>query len=223
MVEDRLTPAERFIAFVPPFPSLAVDGRRGRIYAAFHDARLGAADVWVWSLGPGAANWSEPVRVNDTSRDDATAQYLPKLAVAPDGRLDVVYYDRRDDRDNVRNEVSLQSSTDGGATFTPSLRLSSRPFDSRIGLGNERGLPDLGSRLGLVAGDDRALAVWTDTRAGTEASLKQDLARAIVAFPPDDPGRDLAADALRYGGVLLAVAGLALGLVAAQRRRRPTS
>ena len=222
VVEDRLTPAERFIAFVPPFPSLAVDGRRGRIYAAFHDARLGAADVWVWSLRPGAADWSEPVRVNDTPRGDATAQYLPKLAVAPDGRLDVVYYDRRDDRDNVLNEVSLQSSTDGGATFTPSLRLSSRPFDSRIGLGSERDLPDLGSRLGLVAGDNRALAVWTDTRAGTDASIKQDLARAIVAFPPDDSARDLAADALRYGGVLLAVAGLALGLMAAQRRYRPT-
>lgn len=222
VVEDRLTPAERFIAFLPPFPSLAVDGRRGRIYAAFYDARLGDADVWVWSLRTGATDWSEPVRVNDTPPEDGTAQYLPKLAVAPDGRLDVVYYDRRDDRDNVRNEVSLQSSTDGGATFTPSLRLSSRPFDSRIGLGGERGLPDLGSRLGVVAGDDRALAAWTDTRAGTEASLKQDLARAIVAFPPEDPTRDLAADALRYGGVVLAVAGLALGLMAAQRRRRPS-
>ena len=221
VVEDRLTPAERFIAFLPPFPSLAVDGRRGRIYAAFYDARLGDADVWVWSLRSGAADWSEPVRVNDTPRQDGTAQYLPQLAVAPDGRLDVVYLDRRDDRDNVRNEVSLQSSTDGGATFTPSLRLSDRPSDSRIGLGSERGLPDLGSRLSLVAGDARALAVWTDTRAGTEASLKQDLAGAVVAFPRDDPARELTAGVLRLGGVLLAVAGLALGLTAARRRRRP--
>jgi len=220
VVEDRLTPAERFIAFLPPFPSLAVDGRRGRIYAAFHDARLGDADVWVWSLRPGAGDWSEPVRVNDTSRDDGTAQYLPKLAVAPGGRLDVVYYDRRDDRDNVRNEVSLQSSTDGGATFAPSLRLSSRPFDSRVGPGSERGLPDLGSRLGLVAGDDRALAVWTDTRAGSDASLKQDLARAVVAFPPEDPAGDLAAAILRYGGALAALAGLAMAVTAARQRRR---
>jgi hypothetical protein len=221
VVEDRLTPAERFIAFLPPFPSLAVDGRRGRIYAAFHDARLGSADVWVWSLRPGAADWSEPVRVNGNPRDDGTAQYLPKLAVAPDGRLDVVYYDRREDPDNLLNEVSLQSSTDAGATFTPSLQLSSQPFDSRIGFGSERGLPDLGSRLGLVTGDDRAVAVWTDTRAGTEDSNKQDLARAVVDFPPDDPARDLAAGVLRYGGVLLVVAGSALALLAVQRRRRP--
>jgi len=219
VVEDRLTPAERFIAFLPPFPSLAVDGRRGRIYASFHDARLGSADVLVWSLRPGAADWSEPVRVNDTPPDDGTAQYLPRLAVAPDGRLDVVYYDRRDDRDNRRNEVSLQSSTDGGATFSPSLPLSSRPFDSRIGMGSERGLPDLGSRLGLVAGNDRALAVWTDTRAGTDASLKQDLARAVVAFPPEAPAREAAAGVLRYGGALLVVAGSGLALLAVRRRR----
>ena len=220
VVEDRLTPVERFIAFLPPFPSLAVDGRRGRIYASFHDARLGSPDVWVWSLRPGAADWGEPVRVNDNPGDDGTAQYLPKLAVAPDGRLDVVYYDRREDRDNLLNEVSLQSSTDTGASFTPSVRLSSQPFDSRIGFGSERGLPDLGSRLGLVTGDDRAVAVWTDTRAGTVDSNKQDLARAVAVFPPPDPARDLAAGVLRYGGVLLVVAGLALALLAVQRRRR---
>ena len=60
-----------------------------------------------------------PTRVNDTKRRDGTAQYLPKLAVAPDGRLDVLYYDRRADPENLRNQVSLQSSFDHGESFTP--------------------------------------------------------------------------------------------------------
>ena len=79
------------------------------------------------------------MRVNDTRAGDGTAQYLPKLAVAPDGRLDVLYYDRRADRTNVLNEVSLQSSFDDGKTFRRASSSPTAPFSSRIGFGAERG------------------------------------------------------------------------------------
>ncbi len=213
VVDDRLVPAERFIAFLPPFPSLAVDRRSGRVYAGFSDARLGAPDVWVRSLAPGAAAWSGAVRVNDTPQRDRTAQYLPKLAVAPDGRLDVVYYDRRADPGNRRNEVSLQSSADGGRSFGPRVALATRSFDSRIGFGSERGLPDLGSRLALESSADRALAVWADTRSGTDASNKQDLVAATAFFDRRPAARS--ATALRYGGLALAL--LALGMLFSPR------
>lgn len=49
LVEKRLVPSERFIVFTLPFPSLAVDQDSGRVYAGFHDQRLGDQDVWVWS------------------------------------------------------------------------------------------------------------------------------------------------------------------------------
>jgi hypothetical protein len=154
------------------------------------------------------------VRVNDTPRRDRTAQYLPEVAVAPGGRVDVVYYDRRADPRNVRNEVSLQSSVDGGRSFGARTTLSSRPFDARIGFGADRGLPTLGSRLGLVSGRDDAVAVWSDTRAGTQASGKQDLVRAVV-----EVGAPVRLRVLRFGGPVLLAAGLAM-LVAARRRRR---
>src|SRR5918997_5144690 len=133
-------------AFSPPSPSIALDGER--VYAAFHDGRLGDADVNLWSLPAGESDWEGPTRVNDTRRGDRTSQYLPKLAVADDGRLDVAYYDRRADTTNVLNEVSLQSSFDQGSSFTPRARLSDAAFSSRIGFGSERGLPDLGNRIG---------------------------------------------------------------------------
>ena len=217
VVDDSVVPIGRFIPFLPPFPSLAVDRGTGRVYAGFHDARLGTADVWVWSLAPGDSAWGKPVRVNDTPRADGTSQYLPGLAVAPDGRLDVVYYDRRDDlRRNLRNGVSLQSSRDGGRSFSERLALASRSFDSRIGFGSERGLPDLGSRLGLVSGEREALAVWSDTRAGTDASNKQDLVRAAVA--PERAGvRAGTADDLGRAGLALMLGGFAALLLAARR------
>jgi hypothetical protein len=219
VADADIRPIGRFVVFLAPAPTLAVDGE-GRIYAAFHDARLGDPDVWLWTLAPGADGWSRPARVNDTRRRDGTAQYLPKLAVAPGGRLDVLYYDRRADRANLMNEVSLQSSFDGGETFTPSVRLSSRPFDSRIGFGAKEGLPDLGSRLGLVSDERAALAVWTDTRAGTPATQKQDLASAAVAVRVTAPLSDAAELALRIAGGLAVALGLGLAATALLGRRR---
>jgi len=111
------------------------------------------------------------------------------------------------------NHVSLQSSFDEGASFVPALRLSSQPFSSRVGFGSKNDLPTLGSRLALVSTDDRALAVWTDTRAGDVATNKQDLARGVAAF--SDPARlsPGAKAGLRYGGIVLMLLGL--GMLAA--------
>lgn len=69
-------------------------------------------------------------------------------------------------------------------------------------------MPDLGSRLGLLSMDRRALAVWTDTRTGTQASHKQDLVRAVVSFedePPLDPAN---AFRVRIGGIAIVLLGL---------------
>ena len=213
VVDDHIVPIDRFVVLFPPFPSIAV-APDGRVYAAFHDARLGDPDVLVWSLAKGSDGWGPATRVNDTPTRDGTSQYLPQLAVAPNGRLDVAYYDRRSDRDrDVMNHVSLQSSFDEGEIFVPALRLSSQPFSSRVGFGSKNDLPTLGSRLALVSTDDRALAVWTDTRAGNVATNKQDLARGVAAF--SDPAR-LAPGAkagLRYGGIVLMLLGL--GMLAA--------
>lgn len=213
VVDRRIVPVARFIAFLPPVPSLAVDRDSGRVFAAFHDRRNGGPDAMLWTLDPGATGWRGPVRINDTDPGERTAQYLPQVAVAPDGRLDAVYYDRRADDDGVRNEVSLQSSHDDGRSFSPRLRLSSRSFDARIGAGSERGLPDIGSRIGLVADDAGALAVWTDTRSGTDASNKQDLLSRRVAAVPG--GR-----LLHDGGLALLAGGVAASGIALMRRRR---
>ena len=214
LVEGGLVPSERFIAFTPPFPSLAVDPRNGTLYAGFHDSRSGNPDVYVWKLEGGDRAWSPARRVNDTAPANEASQLLPKLSVAPDGRLDVAYYDRRADAADRMSEVSLQSSYDGAETFLPRLRLSNERFDSRIGYGRERGMPDLGNRIGLMSTRERALAVWTDTRAGTPATGKQDLARGVAAFSPPEDLSGTLKTLLRVAAVLLAVTGGALTVYA---------
>ena len=218
LVDDRVVPTRRFIAFLPPTPSLAIDPRDGRIFAAFEDGANRPSDVHLWSLAPGASRWTGPIRVNDTPAGDRSTQYLPKLAVAPNGRLDVAYYDRRNDRADRRNEVAVQSSFDGGRSFTPHVEVSGGAFDSRIGAGSERGLPDIGSRLGLVSEPASALAAWTDTRAGTVSSNKQDIAVARATVTRSGELSDSARHGLRYCAVALLLAALAFVLLPARAR-----
>ena len=206
VVEESVVPTQRMLVFLPPTPSLAVDRDRGRVYVAFQDGRAGDADVLLWSSSNWGATFEPPRRVNDTPAEDGTSQYLPKVAVAPSGRLDVLYYDRRRDPDDVQNEVSFQSSTDGGVTFGASTFVSSGPFDSRVGFGGARGMPDLGSRLGLVAGDDRVFALWSDTRRGVVNDVRQDLGLAVV----DVAGASGLRTPLRVLGGLSLLGGLAL-------------
>ena len=222
VVDDAVVPTHRFLVFLPQGPSLAVDTARNRVYAGFSDGTLDDADVWIRVSEDAGATFGPRRRVNDTVRRDGTWQYLPRLAVAPSGRLDVIYYDRRADPANVRNEVSFQSSFDAAESFTSHLSLSSQSFDSRIGFGSVRGLPDLGSRLGLLAGEERSLAVWTDTRAGNAVSNKQDLAIAAVRVEEEDA---LRGPLEGVGRVLVGVGGLliivcAVAAVRARPRRR---
>jgi len=218
VIAADLVPTQRFVVFIPPGPSLAVDAASGRLYASFSDGRLGDADVWLWSSSDGGRTFGPAVRVNDTPDRDGTSQYLPQVDVAPGGRVDVVYLDRRADPANILNEVSLQSSFDQGRTFTRRLALSDQPSDSRVAPGDELGLPDLGSRLGLDSTKDQALAIWPDTRAGTRLTQKQDLASAIVAVPAPSrrwPGWLRLAS---FGLVGLGAVSLVLGL---RRPRAP--
>jgi hypothetical protein len=218
-VDDTVVPTQRFIVFIPPLPALALQPDGSVVHVSYHDASLGDADVWAWTSRDGGSTFGARTRVNDTDERDGTTQYLPQLDLAPDGRLDVLYYDRRSDGDDLMNEVSLQSSYDDGQTFTPRLVLSDLPFDSRVGFGAERELPDLGSRLGLLSTERRSLAVWTDTRAGTPESGKQDLVKEVIAFtsPPRLPATARAL--LQLGGVTAILAAL-VALGAAYRARR---
>lgn len=204
-VNNEIILANRFLVFLPEFPSLAA-GPDGSLYAAWGDARNGDLDVLLSRSSDGGATWGAPVKVNTNRVDDGTDQYMPRVAVAPSGRVDVLFYDRRRDPSNVLMDAYLAVSTDDGASFDD-VRVSSASFDSRVGFSaNPKLEADLGSRLGLVSSDDEAFAVWTDTRLGTEDTARQDIAAAAV-----DVDEEQASTTGPIAAGLLIAASLCLG------------
>jgi hypothetical protein len=215
-LESGVIPEQRFLVYTPEFPSIAA-GPGDTLYAAWSDARNGDGDVFLRRSDDGGGTWSAPTRVNENPRGDHTSQYLPQVDVAPDGRVDVLFLDRRRDRaHNVLTGATLACSDDGGRSFQ-STALSSRSFDSRVGSSAAPQLPvDFGSRLALSSTDGRSLAAWTDTRLGSVDTGRQDIFAAPYAVPSAPGG-------LEQTGVIaaLALAAIALtGLAATGARPR---
>ena len=203
-VDAGVLPTKRFLIFLPEFPSIAA-GRDGSLYVAWSDGRNGDEDVFLRRSADGGRTWAPVTRVNDNPVGDGTTQSMPKVAVAPDGRVDVLFLDRRRDPGDLRADAFLAFSRDDGRTFT-NARVSSRSFDSRVGSSADPTLEiDFGSRLGLVSDGDEAFGVWTDTRLGTQDTGRQDIAAARVRpSRPASPGPGVVAGLLAAGILCLA-------------------
>ncbi|MEX2658461.1 MAG: sialidase family protein [Acidimicrobiales bacterium] len=179
-VDAELRTLERFLVFFPKHPSLTVDPDGG-LYVAWQDARTGDYDVLLSRSTDGGQSWDGPVRVNDDPVKNGRHQYLPVLSASVAGRLDALYFDRRDDPRNILVGAYFATSFDRGDNWQ-SIPVSTQLYDSRIGPGSERKNPDPGARLGLVSDKSSAHAVWTDSRRGTLDTDKQDLFSARIVI-----------------------------------------
>lgn len=82
------------------------------------------------------------------------------------------------------------------------------------GYGIENEMADLGSRSAIVSTNETVVAIWTDTRAGNEVSIKQDLARAVVR--PEDPTLTPgSASSFQPAAVVVTLIGLIMAVTAA--------
>lgn len=95
----------------------------------------------------------------------------PALDVAPNGRVDVIWYDYRDDAGNANASVYYSASSDGGSTWTPNAKLSSAAFAWPTGF--------FGDYSSVAASDDRTYGAWMDNRLGN-----QEIYGATVIHPP---------------------------------------
>jgi hypothetical protein len=71
----------------------------------------------------GGASFSAPVRIND----DATTNkwhWFGTFSVAPNGRLDAVWYDTRNAPDNLQSQLFYSYSTDAGSTWSANVPVS---------------------------------------------------------------------------------------------------
>ncbi len=191
-VDDGVVPPERvMLIFTMPPAALVADGHGG-LYAAWHDARNDDWDVFLRHSPDGGRTWSPATQVNDNRGRDETHQYLPRLSVAPNGRLDVIFYDRRNNVENRGNDVYYTFSNDRGATFAPNRKLTALDSDSMVGpkyaVPSAMGMVDFGSRLGLVSTNARVLAAWTDTRFTARGNPAQDIFGTEIDFGAGSSG-----------------------------------
>jgi hypothetical protein len=145
------------------FPVMAVDRStgpfRGRIHVVWCDMRFGSLDISHSHSDDRGDTWSAPVRVNDDAIANGADQWFPWVVVDESGRVHVIFLDRRDDPANFLYSLYLATSTDGGATFGPNVRVSDTltgPTDFGF----------IGDYTGAVVAQGRLHPVWPDARLG---------------------------------------------------------
>jgi hypothetical protein len=210
----------------PRPPRLAADTRSNAVYVVWHshaeaeNLRPGFAEdleIFFRSSLDGGKTWGELKVLNDDTKQGVKVnQFDPGIAVAPDGRVDVAWYDGRlnprppalnaNPSERGMQDVFYTSSTDRGRTFSPNLRVNDRSFDRAIGVWSNN--IDSHFNVGVASTKGSVYFAWQDSRNGSRetdaedvyvASLKHDGA-TVVTQSSGSPS---------WG---LIVAGLALGL-----------
>ncbi len=156
-------------SFVPASPN--PDGLLGQIWIAADPSPSGAVyvlgsvdppgadplDIHIVRSTDGGSTWSAPVRVNDDAAGTNAWQWFGTMSVAPDGRIDAVWADSRNDPGGYDSEVFYSFSTDGGITWAPNQAVSP-PFDPHLGWPNQNKIGDYYDMVSDLVGADLAYA-----------------------------------------------------------------
>ena len=142
-----------------------VDQRTGNVVLVFDDATTGTLNEYaVHTTSPGNLSaWSTPTPIKATT----STQFFPWLSSAPNGRVDLVYYDRACDANDVLVCVTLSSSSDDGATWS-SVAITSSGFDGdkfqacvQFVDPPNCGVFFIGDYIAVASTDKSAQAMWT--------------------------------------------------------------
>jgi hypothetical protein len=112
-------------------PVLVVDNSKGRLrnslYLVWADQSNGEEDTDIWFMRSTNFGdmWTQPMRINQDGK--GKHQFLPWMAVDDEtGYIYIVYYDRRA-YDDLRTDVYMAYSVDGGSSFKE-VKISESPF-----------------------------------------------------------------------------------------------
>ena len=119
---------------VPTIAADCSDSRyRGAVYVAYTRAGwMGVTNIAVARTHDSGETWEVTPAINRRGFLKKRDCFMPTLSVAPDGRVDVTWFDRRDDPDNLFVAVYYSYSLDGGETWQPNVRLTDS-FDPTTG------------------------------------------------------------------------------------------
>ncbi|MBI5020695.1 MAG: T9SS type A sorting domain-containing protein [Ignavibacteriales bacterium] len=131
-------------------------------------------DVMFSRSTDGGLSWSVPVRINDDTSSTAW-QWFGTMSVAPNGRIDVVWLDTRDNPGTVLSSLYYSCSVDGGLTWSLNKRLS-ESFDPHLGWPQQN---KMGDYFHMVSDSTGANLAWAATFNG-----EQDV---YFSWIPEDP------------------------------------
>jgi Neuraminidase (sialidase) len=193
-------------------------GSQGTLLTVFQDKigqSQGSADIYLQRSTDGGSTWSPEVRLNDDDPSNQTYHYLPNMSVAPNGRVDVAWYDFRNSK-SFAQDVYYTYSNDAGATWASNIRATDQLIDLSIGLNTNF---DIRQPPGIASADQYAAFGWSDSRLGTPATQTVDVFTTVAQFAPLRSGASSTLKYLAAGFAGLAAAGvIILALVAIRRR-----
>ncbi len=78
-------------------------------------------DVMFARSTDGGLSFSAPRRINDDPVNHSKYHWFGTLSVAPNGRIDSVWFDTRNAANNIDSQLFYSFSTDGGVTWAPNV------------------------------------------------------------------------------------------------------
>jgi hypothetical protein len=99
------------------------------------------SDIMFVRSTNGGQTFSAPRRVNDDPVNHAKWHWFGALSVAPNGRIDVVWFDTRNAANNTDSQLFYSYSFDGGNTWSPNIAVSAL-FNPFLGYPNQNKIGD---------------------------------------------------------------------------------
>jgi hypothetical protein len=122
----------------------------------------GFGEIYHQASTDGGKTWSEAKKLTDDNDNELRGQYFPNISVAPNGRVDAVWWDTRDDPGIRSNDLYYSFSNDGGRTWSANRRITDRSVDRRLGVWGAN--YDINSPPSVGSTNAFALFGWDDTR-----------------------------------------------------------
>lgn len=148
------------------FPSLAINPINGEVYVTYNSnpPGLDQSDVYFVRSSDGGRSWSEPIRVNNDHT--VSDQFMPAMAVAPDGTIAVMWYDRRLDPNNLKFDIYMAVSHDNGRSWLSNKRVTTASSEvPPLGPNFDRVRPCyMGDYNDIVADHENFYLAWGDNR-----------------------------------------------------------
>jgi hypothetical protein len=127
------------------------------------DTSPDSLDVMFARSTDGGVTWSSPVRVNDDPGEGAW-QWFGTMSVAPDGRIDAIWLDTRDDPGGYDSALYYSYSRDAGVTWSSNERMS-ESFDPHLGWPQQL---KIGDYVDMVSDETGAHLAWAATFNGEQ-------------------------------------------------------